>query len=475
MKVSGFKSSILFLTFVFLLIGCKKHSKKDSPDPVNTGDANEQYSGGTTTVFDSSPNSFSHAITGLPDDGFAKFEVGHSFFHDNWVVAPGIPLDRDGIGPFMNSSACSGCHSSDGRGRPPLTSGEDISSLLFRLSISGTDAYGGPMADPQYGTQLSNHAIPGVTAEGTVTIQYTETTDSIYEDGTPYSLRIPTYSFVNLGYGSLASGNMFSPRVAPQMPGMGLLEAIDESTMLSWIDPNDANGDGISGRANYVQDYVNNKTSIGRFGWKANQPNVEQQIAGALIGDMGLTTTLFPTENLTGMQITTYSSLANGGTPEVNDTIFEDMVYYSATLAVPGRRNWNDAVVQQGKNLFVQLNCSGCHKPYVKTGTHPTISNLSNQEIRPYTDLLLHDMGPGLADNRPDFLANGQEWRTPPLWGIGLFPVVNGHSFYLHDGRARNLEEAVLWHGGEAQGSVNKFKKLSNDERNALIKFLNSL
>jgi CxxC motif-containing protein (DUF1111 family) len=473
MKILNLKSALVLLVFLLTITACKKHTKNDASETTTTDD-NEQYSGGTTTIFDSSPNAFSHAAPVLPSNGYDMFEVGHSFFHDNWIVAPGIPLDRDGIGPIMNSSACSGCHSSDGRGRPPITPGEDISSILFRLSISGTDAYGGPLGDPQYGTQLGNHAILNVTAEGTVTITYT-VVDSTYQDGTPYSLSIPSYQFINLGYGNLASGSMFSPRVAPQMPGMGLLEAISDNTLLSWADPNDSNGDGISGRTNYVQDYVNNKTSIGRFGWKANQPNVQQQVAGALIGDMGLTTSLFPIDNLTGQEISLYSGLPNGGTPEVTDTIFNYMVYYSATLAVPGRRNWTNPTVQQGKQLFVQLNCSGCHKPYVQTGTHPTIPQLSNQEIRPYTDLLLHDMGAGLADNRPDFLATGQEWRTPPLWGIGLIPVVNGHTFYLHDGRARNIEEAVLWHGGEAQGAVNKFKRLSNDERAALLTFLNSL
>ena len=414
----------------------------------------------------------------MSDAGRDQFATGNAFFRDAWVIAPASTTARDGLGPFFNATSCASCHQLDGRGRPPLPGEPGLTSMLVRLSVPGQNAHGGPAPDPTYGDQLANGGIPGVAAEGDVTITYTEEAGT-YPDGTRYSLRRPAYALTNLAYGAAAGTAMLSPRVAPQMAGMGLLEAIPEATLVAGADPYDLNGDGISGRPNYVWDEGSAGRAIGRFGWKANQPTVRQQVAGAFSGDMGITSSLFPTENCTSPQLDCQRA-PTGNTSaqepyELQPIILQKVAYYSATLAVPGRRRWQDAAVVRGKQLFVRLNCSGCHWPKVQTGASALEPALSYQTIRPYTDLLLHDMGPALADNRPDFEATGQEWRTPPLWGIGLFQVVNRHTLYLHDGRARNLEEAVLWHGGEAQRARDAFTQLPAADRAAVIRFLNSL
>ncbi len=445
---------------------------------TNLTDSQEQFSGGATTLFDATENAFNHAVPGLNNDGQDRFVTGNSFFRNNWVIAPATTTARDGLGPMFNAASCSGCHNLDGRGRPPLSGETGLSSMLVRLSIPGQDAHGDIVPDPTYGDQLSNRGIPGVTAEGDVRITYTEAPGQ-YPDGTAFSLRRPTYAFDNLAYGALAPNILTSPRVAPQMPGLGLLEAIPEATLLAAADPDDLNQDGISGRPNYVWDLENNRRAIGRFGWKANQPSLRQQTAGAFVGDMGITSALFPTENCTAPQHDCWQA-PTGNTSaaepfELTPAVLDRVAYYSGTLAVPGRREWQNPQVQAGRKLFVSLNCSGCHKMKVETGASAIDPTLSNQTIRPFTDLLLHDMGPGLADGRPDFDATGQEWRTPPLWGIGLFRAVSRHTFYLHDGRARNLEEAILWHGGEAERSRTAFTQLSATDRAAVIRFLNSL
>jgi CxxC motif-containing protein (DUF1111 family) len=468
---SGLCSCLLLFLMLFIT-GCKKDPEIVTP-PAPEEDNREAYSGGDATVFDESINAFGHSIPGISAGDEGRFVTGNSFFRDNWVMAPSSTTARDGLGPVFNSNSCSGCHFKDGRGKPPVAPSEKLSSMLIRLSIQGTDEHGGPLGHPVYGGQFNGSSILKVLPEGDVTVNYQEIID-YFSDGGKYTLSQPVYSFNNLNYGPL-SGILFSPRVAQQMPGLGLLEAVEEATILSFADPGDADGDGISGRPNYVWDYVNNKTSMGRFGWKANQPSLRQQTAGAFLGDIGITSGLFPDENLSAEQKKLYPDLKNGGTPEISDELLDNVVYYTTALAVPGRRNVKDAEVIRGKQLFLEANCSGCHKPEMKTGSHPMIAQLSGQLIHPYTDLLLHDMGPGLADDRPDYLAGGTEWRTPPLWGIGLVKVVNNHTFFLHDGRARSLEEAVLWHGGEAEKSKNYYRSLSKADRAALIKFLESL
>lgn len=429
-------------------------------------------SGGGTTVFNSSRDAFAKPAANLPTEDLRDFTFGNKMFNTKWVTAPASVTSLDGLGPSFNRMSCAACHFKDGRGRPPESANGPMKSMLVRLSISGMSPDGGPVPHPVYGDQLNDRGIHGVPAEGQAKISYTEVTGQ-YHDGTPYSLRKPTYTFTDMAFGELGGDVLFSPRVAPAVHGMGLLEAISEEQILAWADPEDRDGDGISGRPNYVWDIVHNKKSIGRYGWKANVATLQQQDAGAALGDIGITTSLFPDQNCPEKQ-TKCNAAPHGGMPEMSDEQLKKMNFYVSTLAVPARRNVDDPVVLMGANAFEKAGCVQCHKPRVKTGAYE-ISALSNQDIQPFTDLLLHDMGAGLADNRPDFEANGREWRTPPLWGIGLVKTVNKHTNFLHDGRARNLEEAILWHGGEAEASKDAFKTMSIEKRTALIEFLRSL
>ncbi|NUY82052.1 c-type cytochrome [Flavobacterium sp. MAH-1] len=455
-----------------LFLSVSACSDSDSDYQPLTPEEGEQFSGGSSTVFNSTEEAFGFASSAITPDQASDFGVGNSFFRQNWVMAPSSTTARDGLGPFYNAISCASCHFKDGRGRPPSFDGEFGKGLLLRLSVAGTDAFGGQLPDPIYGGQLQDKAIFGQTAKGDYTISY-ETIIETLADGTTVELRKPIYHIQNLAYGDMATNVMVSPRIANQIIGMGLLEAIPQQTILDFIDSGDSNGDGIVGKANYVRDYTSNTTKLGRFGWKANQPSIRQQVAMALHQDMGLTTSLFSVENCPpGIDC---NAIPNGGTPEVPDLSLDRMVLYSQALSVPARRNLDDQSVLRGKQIFAELNCIGCHKPKIQTGSDYTIAGMRNQTIRPYTDLLLHDMGDGLADNANDYLANGREWRTQPLWGIGLINTVNGHTNLLHDGRARNVTEAILWHAGEATNSKNAFKQLNTSERTDLLNFINSL
>ncbi len=433
--------------------------------PINPA---ERLPGGIATVFNDTPNAFGQPVDALERMDELHFFVGNSFFNQNWVTAPASTTARDGIGPFFNARSCSGCHFKDGRGRPPEFDGETTTGFLVRLSVVNPD--GEVVPDPIYGGQLQDRSLEGISPEGTVLVSYEEIAGT-FADGAPYSLRRPTYTFVNLAYGEMAENILISPRVANQMIGLGLLEAISAEAILAQADPDDQDGDGISGRPNWVIDTASGETVLGRFGWKANQPNLHQQTADAFLGDMGITTSLHPLDNCETLDC---ALIPHGGTPEIEDDDLDKVVLYVSTLAVPARPDWDDDTVVQGRELFMQANCSACHTPAWETGDHPTIASLSQQTIFPYTDLLLHDMGEGLADNRPDFEATGREWRTPPLWGLGLIETVNGHTTLLHDGRARNISEAILWHGGEGEASKQAFVNMTAEERDALIRFLES-
>lgn len=457
-----------------LLISVQFYSCSDNDDSYIAlfPDEGEQYSGGETTFFNATEEAFGFSAPNLTFEQQSDFGIGNSFFRQSWVTAPSSTTARDGLGPFFNATSCSSCHFKDGRGRPPLMDGETAHGLLIRLSVSSMGTNGGSLAEPVYGAQLQDNAVLGQTVKGKFKIVYQDITET-FDDGTTVVLRKPNYQFNSLGYGAFASNVRVSPRVATQMIGLGLLEAIDESTLLKWADPTDRNSDGISGKLNYVYDISSNSKKIGRFGWKANQPNVRQQVAAAFSGDIGITSSLFPTENCPpGVDC---DVIPNGGTPEITDSNLNKVALYSSTLAVPGRRNYKEQNVLEGKKIFETINCTSCHIAKVQTGNTHIIKALRNQTIRPYTDLLLHDMGNGLADNASDFEASGTEWRTQPLWGIGLINTVNKHTFLMHDGRARNVTEAILWHGGEAQNSKNSFKKLSAIERGKLLEFINSL
>jgi CxxC motif-containing protein (DUF1111 family) len=467
--MKNYIKGILVLLSV-LLFSCSQDNV-DEYLPLTAEDG-EQYSGGETTVFNKSEEAFGFSALNLTFAEGKEFAVGNSFFRQNWVAAPASTTARDGIGPFFNAISCSSCHFKDGRGRAPLLDGETGHGLLLRLSIAGVDANGSNLPDPIYGGQLQDGAILGQTLEGKIKILYQPIIET-FADGTVVVLQKPIYQISNLGFGALASNLQISPRIANQVIGMGLLEAIPESVLLGFSDENDTNKDGISGRLNYVHDVASNSKKIGRFGWKANQPNVRQQVAGAFLGDMGITTSLFPNENAPfGVDL---SMIPNGGTPEISDINFERVVFYSSTLAVPARRNYTDENVLKGKKIFQTIGCASCHIPKIQTGNTHKIAALNNQTIRPYTDLLLHDMGADLADNTPDFKATGSEWRTQPLWGIGLIETVNNHTNLMHDGRAKNVTEAILWHGGEGKFAKEKFKKLTVQERNDLLAFINSL
>lgn len=472
------RPSIILLVGLLLLggmVACRgKRDRTETAVSVSPSpEPGEELSGGQATIFDTTPNAFSQPIPGLERDQELLFFVGNSFFNQNWVTAPASTTARDGLGPFFNARSCASCHFKDGRGRPPTYVGEPSTGFLVRLSIPGTDLHGAQLPEPAYGDQLQDQAIAGLTAESTPRIVYEEITLTL-PDGETVMLRQPVYQFDNLAYGPLHPETMLSPRVANQMIGMGLLEAVPETTILALADPTDQDGDGVSGRPNVVWDAFNSQMDLGRFGWKANQPSVLQQTAGAFLGDIGITTPLFTAENCTPVAVDCQTAVT-GGTPEIAPDDFLKVVLYASSLAVPARRDWDDPQVLQGKTLFNEIGCTACHTPLLQTGIHPSIPALSNQIIRPYTDLLLHDMGPGLADGRPDFQATGNEWRTPPLWGIGLIETVNGHTTFLHDGRARNLLEAVLWHGGEAQGAADRFMNLTATKRAALVRFLESL
>ena len=458
-------AALLLAVLTILVMGCQFYQRG-----IDLRDVYDERLGGDTTAFTDGKNAFELSARNLDTPLRRAFEVGDSFFEQNWVTAPASTKGRDGLGPTMNALSCSSCHSHDGRARPPENAKDPERGLLLRLSIPGPD---GPVAEPAYGDQLQDRSILGVPPEGRIGIAYRDISGT-YPDGTEYSLRGPTYSVEDPAFGPVHPEVMISPRIAPSTIGMGLLEAIPGEDILALADPDDVDNDGISGRANYVWDIRNGKLALGRFGWKANQPTVEQQAAGAFLGDIGITSSLLPDQNCPRAQ-SDCAQAPNGGEPELTDDRLEKVTIYTQTLAVPAMRNTEDDEVKQGARLFVQARCSACHTPRYETGdTHP-LEPLRGQVIYPYTDLLLHDMGEGLADHRPDGLASGTEWRTPPLWGIGLVEVVNGHTFFLHDGRARNLEEAILWHGGEAEVSRDNFMGLTLEERNALLKFLGSL
>ncbi len=437
------------------------------PEPV----PGEERSGGATTVADATADAFARSAPDLTREQRRAFNVGNSFFNDNWVVAPASAAGRDGLGPLFNATNCSGCHFRDGRGRPPAQVGDPLVSMLVRISVD--DGTGGDDEHPVYGGQFQDKAIPGVPREGEVRITYTEI-PGIYADGEPYSLRRPTVELVNLNYGPLGPGFRQSARVAPAVFGLGLLEAIPVAQILAHADPDDRNGDGIRGRARQVTDLRRKAPTLGRFGWKAGQPTVEQQSASAFNGDIGITSLLFPRDHSTPTQ-TAARTAANGGEPELSEHKLQRVAEYCRTLAVPARRNVADATVRRGKALFTAINCTACHVPEFTTGDVPDLPALANQRIHPYTDLLLHDLGEGLADGRPEGSAGPRDWRTPPLWGLGLIPTVNGHELLLHDGRARGIAEAILWHGGEATAAREAFRHLPKADRAALLAFLNSL
>lgn len=415
-------------------------------------------------------DAYSQPFPGLDAGEREQFVRGRSLFRQAWVVAPSRDERVDGLGPLYNRLTCISCHPKNGRGRAPDGPGSRMQAMLVRLSVPGTDPHGGPKPHPRYGDQLNEEGIPGVSGEGRAVVRWDEHEVSL-GDGERIRLRKPRLSFHELSYGALAQV-LVSPRVGPPVYGLGLLDAVSGETLLALAA--ERKPDGVRGRVNRVWSAQHMRLEAGRFGHKANTPDLRQQIAGAMVGDLGITSSMFPRQNCSEVQ-SDCKHAVDGGQPELTDTQLDDLSFYLAHLAVPAPRDGDHEDVRRGKATFAALGCAVCHRPQLVTGTHPNFPRVSVRTIEPYTDLLVHDMGEGLADGRPDFLAGGREWRTPPLWGIGLTEVVGEHTFYLHDGRARNLTEAILWHGGEAVSARNRFAALDRQARESLLAFLNSL
>lgn len=442
-----------------ILVMCRK-AGEFSEDQYDS-----RLSGGAATTLNASSQAFGDCVVGLNVWDQHIHDLGDASSSATFVAPPAAV--HAGLGPIFNNVSCKSCHHNDGKGSP--TFGTVTSSMLTRLSLPGTDEHGGPVPVPGFGLQLQDLANFSKQPEAKVNLSYADI-QFVYPDGNVATLHKPTYSFSN-PYIPLPGNVQTSARMAPPFFGLGLLENIPESTILSFADENDKDGDGISGRPNYVWDPAAQKMMLGRFGMKANTATLLTQTASAYQQDMGVTSTVFPQESSYGQ--TQFDGLADD--PELPDSILNSVVYYLRTLCVPARRDVTEANVKNGEALFAQIGCGSCHKQTLYTGVSETLPVVSNQRIHPYTDLLLHDLGDGLADGRPDYVATGSEWKTPALWGVGLFEKTNGIPYYLHDGRARTLEEAILWHGGEGEKAKQAFAHLSSGDRQAVLLFLKSL
>jgi CxxC motif-containing protein (DUF1111 family) len=432
-------------------------------------------------------DAFSQPSGNITFEDQLDFRVGNGLFRKLWVSSPSSTLASDGLGPLFNARSCQRCHIKDGRGHPPENAEDNSISMFLRISIPAPEDaaiaqiedYIATLPDPNYGSQLQDFAVQGHAAEYRLDIEYEEQIVTL-ADGTDVSLRHPTYQAADLGYGPLHPDAMLSPRIAPQMIGLGLLEAIPAADILVHADPDDLDGDGISGRPNIVWSAAYDQPMLGRFGLKAGAPTVEEQSAAAFAGDIGISSPLFPAGagECTAAQELCQNAIHGDGDDrgtEIDAKGLDLVTFYSRNLAVPARRGADDPKVLQGKQVFYETGCTSCHTPSYVTHRLEDQPEQSFQLIWPYTDMLLHDMGPDLADNRPEARATGKEWRTPPLWGIGLTEQVSGHTYFLHDGRARSILEAVLWHGGEAQPQRDAVVEMSTEERDALIAYLESL
>lgn len=364
---------------------------------------------------------------------------------------------KQGLGPRFINSSCAGCHVQNGKGRTKLSSNpERLNGMVIKVSLPGLEADGRPIDIPRIGEQLQDRNVRGDAFFATK-LKW-ETVPGSYPDGSTYSLRRPLLSFRMRGRAQ--DEVLTSLRMTPALVGMGLLEAIPEDVILGFSDPDDADGDGISGVPQYVPNNRTGTLQIGRFGFRASHPTLEQQTAAAAFFDMGIVNPLFN---------------PSGSAVELTEEVLNQITVYQALGGVPIARDQSLPHVVAGKELFQTVGCDGCHKFNITT-SDPVNPELDGQVIHPFTDLLLHDMGPDLADERAEYVATGSEWRTTPLWGIGFLPTVSKvRQTYLHDGRARTLEEAILWHGGEAETSKEAFKNLSLAQRKALIAFLESL
>ncbi|ESZ47429.1 c-type cytochrome [Mesorhizobium sp. M0062] len=428
-------------------------------------------------------DAFSQPSENITFEEQGNFKLGNALFRKNWVSSPSSTQASDGLGPLFNERACQNCHLKDGRGRPPaadsrttsmfLRLARDASTAEEKTEIAAHKVLNFP--DPVYGAQLQELAVPGLKGEGRMYVDYREEKVTL-GDGSIVSLRKPSYSVDGLGYGPLDPRTTLSPRLTPPMIGLGLIEQIAPADILAHADPDDR--DGISGKPNMVRDLSSGQLTLGRFGWKAQTASIPQQAADAFAGDIGISTPEEPSHwgDCTAAEKACLD-MPNGvqkrlGPVEAPPPVMDLVTFYSQNLAVPARRDVGAPAVLAGKKLFYEMGCIACHTP--KFVTMRGNKAQAFQLIWPYSDFLLHDMGPGLADGQAVGDATGSEWRTPPLWGIGLTKTVNGNAFFLHDGRARTLTEAILWHGGEGQKARDRFAAANTADRDALIKFLES-
>jgi CxxC motif-containing protein (DUF1111 family) len=429
-------------------------------------------------------------VPGLEAEQKKRFREGEKVFNTFWLAVPNDVISQWwdlsrpgpgggewGLGPSFLATSCVSCHVQAGRGKALDTDGGPLFMQSLRISIPGEGPHGSPNPDPHYGLQIQSFDTvqrkdkSARAGEGEVHVRWEKQSFRL-ADGSTVELRKPVVEVKHLNFGPLAPGVMMSLRNSQPIFGLGYLEAVSESDILALAELQKSQG--LNGRPNYVRDDINDKMSIGRFGWKANQPNIKQQIANAFLADIGITSPLYPEQNCPPVQkeclTEKFSSKA-----ELRHELWEPLTFWTLSLDAPAPRDRDKPAVKRGEKLFDAAKCSQCHVPELRTGKFDAIPALADRTIRPYTDLLLHDMGPGLADGRPDFRASGSDWRTPPLWGIGLSKQVNGSSSFLHDGRARNVLEAIVWHGGEASASRDIFAKFSKREREDLLAFVQSL
>lgn len=414
---------------------------------------------------DRSQSALSHAYSGMDDDTEDSFTLGRSFFTIPWVVAPASTTARDGLGPLFNANSCASCHKNNAGGATLKQSGIVDRSILIKLAQSGekvTDKKMPFVPDPVYGGQFSINGTGSVPFEGKVHVELTPLIKH-YADGTDITLYQPEFNLKELNYGSLSKQTVIDALRAPSLVGLGLIEQIPDEELIKHADPEDKNSDGISGKANKVWSLEKKKLVTGRYGWKATTPSVIEQTANALLNDMGLTSPWLKQENCTPKQLECLKAYKSQDS-DINLVRLQGINTYLTHLKLPESAKLND---QQGKQLFTDIGCISCHR----TGYSTTTGDVVN----PYSDFLLHDMGKDLAGKINMYEAKATEWRTPPLWGIGLAKKLNTDAGFLHDGRAQTLEQAIMWHGGEAEKSQKAFAKLTKSQRQSLIAFLNSL
>lgn len=426
--------------------------------------------GGRLTVLTFSAQSFTRSAPELSFADRTKATVGGLVFnrvwHDGTLLHQPI---SSGLGPKYISTSCTACHLRNGKGSIPNEQEDGLASMVLRLSVWQE---GRAVAHPDYGGQLLTKATNGVEVDGSAELEWHERELALL-DGSRIYLRRPIVRFVKSNRGVLDDGTVTSLRASPAVFGLGLLEAVSESDIIRASSANKYAESGISGRINWIWNQTAERYEVGRFGWKAAKSSVRSQIAGALLDDIGITNPSLQNES---SQNGRRHVNPEGTVSEIDEREFGALVFYIQTLAVPARGDRPSPDVLQGARLFSDAHCTKCHTPILRTGSDHAIAELNNQMINPYTDLLLHDMGIDLADQRPESMATGREWRTPPLWGLGLAELVSGgEEHYLHDGRARTLSEAIMWHGGEGSISRDAFGAMDADERHALVVFLRSL